>query len=113
MSRFSEPEPDITLLKFRADFFAASHPEPEDVLLVIEVSESSLEFDRKIKLPLYAQVNIPEVWIVNLAGKTVEVHRQPSAEGYEQTLKLRRDKTISPLAFPQLIVHINDILGMR
>lgn len=77
----SEPEPDISLLKPRDDDYATSHPEPDDVLLVVEVAEASLDFDRNVKGPLYAENGIAEYWILNLIDRALEVHRAPDAGG--------------------------------
>lgn len=74
---YSEPEPDIVVAKFRDDFYAKQHPYPEDVLLVIEVADSSLAYDRDAKIPLYAAAGIPEVWLVDLAQSQVHVFRRP------------------------------------
>src|SRR5262249_49655775 len=71
----SEPEPDISLLRPRADFYAAPNPKPADVLLLIEVSDATLDFDRDVKGPLYAENGILEYWIVNLTDERLEVHR--------------------------------------
>jgi Uma2 family endonuclease len=72
----------VTLLRRREDFYASSHPRPEDVLLVIEVAETSAAVEREVKAPLYARYGIPEVWVVDLAGGQVEVFRRPSPQGY-------------------------------
>ena len=84
LTDFSEPEPDLALLKYRADFYADMHPTPQDVLLLIEVADSTLETDRKIKAPLYAKAGIPEYWIVNLEEKQLEVFHSPKAGVYQQ-----------------------------
>ncbi|MEJ7871360.1 MAG: Uma2 family endonuclease, partial [Rubrobacteraceae bacterium] len=78
----SEPEPDVTVLRPRDDFYAAGHPVPEDVLLLIEVSDTSLEYDREVKLPLYARAGIPEVWIVDLVNEKIHTYSQPAARSY-------------------------------
>lgn len=78
----SEPQPDLAVLKFRKDFYAHSHPIPEEVLRLIEVADSSLEKDRKVKLPLYASAGIPEVWIVNLTEQQLERYRKPAQQRY-------------------------------
>jgi Uma2 family endonuclease len=111
LGEHSEPEPDLALLHPRSDFYVQAHPEPEDVLLVIEVAESSAEYDRQVKIPLYAQNGIAEVWVVDLAGGTIEVYRQPSPSGYGQIQRLKRSQSLSPQAFPQLVVTVNEILG--
>jgi len=78
----SEPQPDITLLRPQADFFAAAHPGPADALLVVEVAESSLAFDLGVKVPLYAGHGIPEVWVIDAATRTTHRFRSPGPEGY-------------------------------
>src|SRR2546423_8636468 len=74
---YSEPLPDVTLLKRRVDFYAQANPGAADVLLIIEVSDTTLEYDRQVKLPLYARARIPEVWIVNTPEDTIEVYARP------------------------------------
>src|SRR6185369_5239669 len=86
LNDLSEPQPDLLLLHPREDFYT-DHPRPEDVLLAVEVADASLEFDRGVKAPLYAMNGIAELWIVDLNGQAVEVHRRPSARGY---LEVRR-----------------------
>ena len=78
----NEPQPDIMLLRPRADFYRSGHPGAADVLLLIEVSDSSLAYDRTTKLPLYAKFGVPEVWIVDLAGAAIEVFREPGDGAY-------------------------------
>ncbi len=78
----SEPEPDLAIIKYRDDFYAAHHPYPEDILLVIEVADSSLQYDHEVKLPVYAEANIPEVWIVNLNDQRLEVYTEPKTSNY-------------------------------
>ncbi len=108
---YSEPQPDLTLLRPRADFYASAHPGPSDVLLVIEVAESSADYDREHKLPLYGQAGIPEAWVVDLARGEVVVGRDPSPEGYRTVRIARRGETLSPLAFPDLALPVEEILG--
>jgi Uma2 family endonuclease len=81
----SEPEPDLMVLLPRADDYATSHPGPNDVLLVIEVSDTTSRYDREIKLPLYAEQGIAEVWIVDLSASLLRIHRQPLGAEYAQT----------------------------
>lgn len=96
LSTFSEPEPDLALLRPRDDFYAEGHPGPDDVLLLVEVAESSLTYDRDRKLPLYARSGVPEVWIVDLEGDRVEVHRAPSPEGYRERHLNTLEDTLEP-----------------
>ncbi len=110
LDEFSEPEPDISLLKPRDDFYAESHPGPSDVLLVVEVADASVRYDREVKIPLYAKAGIPEVWIVNLPDKTIEVYRNPVESGYEETSILRKGQALSPTAFSELEIRVEEIL---
>ncbi len=84
----SEPEPDICLLRPRKDFYASAHPHPADVLLIIEVADTSLTYDRDLKLPLYARHGIPEVWIVDLENRCLHVFTEAAETGYQQTQTL-------------------------
>ena len=111
LGEHSEPQPDISLLKPREDFYASSHPGPEDVLLLVEVSETSAEYDREVKLPLYARFGIPEVWLVNPEGKAIEVYRDPSPEGYREVQTLGYDALLSPNSLPDLEIPAREILG--
>jgi Uma2 family endonuclease len=108
---FSEPEPDLAVLRHKDDFYLDHHPRPEDVFLVVEVADSTLEFDRRRKLPLYARSGIPEVWIVNLVDGLLEVYRDPAPHGYRQSLRLSREDTIVPTAFPDVELFVGDLLG--
>ena len=83
INQVSEPEPDIALLKPASDFYAHQLPTPADTLLIIEVADASLQYDREVKLPLYAGAGIPEYWIVNLPAREVEVHRSPMGDRYQ------------------------------
>ena len=78
----SEPQPDLALLRPRDDFYADSHPRPENVFLVVEVADASIAFDRTTKLPLYARHGIPLAWLLDLPARTLEIHRDPGDSGY-------------------------------
>jgi Uma2 family endonuclease len=105
-SEFDFVLPDIALLRYRDDFYEAEHPKGEDVFLVIEVSKTSLEYDKGVKLKLYANHNIHEVWIVNLLANVVEVYRQAKGESYQETFTVRAGAALAPLAFPDKAVVI-------
>ena len=92
----SEPQPDIALLRYREDFYRHTRPGPEDVLLLVEVADSSLRFDREIKLPLYARHAIPEVWIVDLEHQGLEVYRRPVEGKYLEISYPERGEIIAP-----------------
>lgn len=111
LSRHSEPQPDVALLRPRADFYARSHPRPEDVLLLIEVADTSVETDRRIKMPLYAEAGLGEVWLVDLSTERVEVYREPAAQGYREIRALVRGQGLGPQAFPDLTLSVEDLLG--
>ena len=113
VDRHSEPQPDLMLLKPRADFYGTGHPTPDDALLVVEVAETSLAHDRLRKLPLYAKRGVSEVWIVNRRADAIEVFRAPSARGYREQLKRVRGEEIAPAAFPDLRLSVDDVLGAR
>jgi Uma2 family endonuclease len=106
----SEPEPDFALLLPREDFYAGAHPGRGDVLLLIEVADSSLDFDRQTKVPLYAEAGISELWIVNLAQRQVEVFRNPGQQGFDERREVT-DGYLTPLAFPDIAASLTDILG--
>ncbi len=82
LSAHSEPQPDVTLLKPRADFYSSAHPTASDVLLLIEVSDTTLRYDREIKVPLYASHGIPEVWLIDLNNKQMLHMREPNEQAY-------------------------------
>lgn len=99
------------MLKPRADFYAEAHPGPEDVLLVVEVAETSAAYDREVKVPLYARFGIREVGLVDLVEERIEVFRQPSPQGCQEVQTLRREQRVAPQAFPDLELAADDVLG--
>ncbi len=83
LDRWSEPQPDLAVLRRRADFYTTGQrPIPADVLLLVEVADSSLRYDREVKLPLYARMGIPELWIVDVQRRLLEAYRTPHGMGY-------------------------------
>jgi Uma2 family endonuclease len=111
LSQHSEPQPDLALLQLRGDFYAKAHPQPQDVLLVVEVTESSVTYDRDVKVPLYARSSIREVWLIDLIADYIEVYRKPSSQGYEEIRRFQRGQSLFCQAFPDLELSVNDILG--
>lgn len=115
LDEHNEPQPDLALLKFREDFYEREHPGSEDALLLIEVSESSLEYDQSVKLPLYAGFGIPEVWIVDLAAGEVESHSGPRSGSpigdYGLRRRYRRDEKVVSETVPGLALSMSGILG--
>ena len=108
---FSEPQPDLALLKPRKDFYSNSHPTPEDVLVVIEVADSSVIYDRNVKLPLYARAGIPEAWLMVLGKEVIEVHSRPKNGKYQKVQRLKRGKTLTSPTIPGLSFRVEDLLG--
>ncbi len=105
-----EPQPDLAVLRF--GYYREALPGPEDVLLLIEVADTSLSYDRDVKLPLYARAGIQEIFIVDLAGETLERHNEPSAGGgYRRTERVRRGETISSEVLPEIVLQVNAIFG--
>jgi len=111
VAQHTEPQPDVVLLRPRADFYQEAHPGPLDIFVVVEVSDTSAAYDRTVKLLLYARAGIPEVWLVDLEGQLVEVHRNPGPGGYQDVLQLRRGQHLAVEALPGLTFSVNDILG--
>ncbi len=107
----SELQPDVTLLHPRLDFYIRSHPGAGDVFLVAEVMDSSVEKDRRVKLPLYARAGIPEVWLVDLNTERVETYRYPALDGYRDVQILRSGEALAVEAFPDLTLTVADLLG--
>jgi Uma2 family endonuclease len=107
----SELQPDITLLRPRADFYSSAHPGAPDVLLLIEVADSTLRLDRRVKIPLYARAGIIEAWLLDLTTEYVEVFREPSGALYREIVRLARGSRLAPLAFPDLTLAVDDLLG--
>lgn len=107
----SEPQPDLALLRPCPDYYLKAHPRAEDVLLLIEVSDSTAQFDRKIKVPLYARHGIPEVWLVmGPQRRHIEIYRDPQPErgGYQTRLYLR-EGVLTPVLLPEIGIRLNEI----
>lgn len=107
----SEPQPDLVLLQPRADFYTGAHPRAADVLLVVEVADTSLTYDREVKLPLYARHGIPEAWLVDLRADRVELHQLPAAEGYQRILRPGRPGVLPLPGLPGLAVDLEALLA--
>jgi Uma2 family endonuclease len=107
----SEPQPDIALLKPRRDSYRRSHPTPPDVLLVIEIADTSANYDRSVKLPLYARAGIPESWLIVLPKDTIEVYSEPGDGKYTRIQRFKRGKTLTSPTVASLSLKVDDILG--
>ena len=106
----SEPQPDIALLQDRRDFYRTAHAQPRDVFLVIEVAESSLDYDHA-KLRFYARAGMQEVWIVDLQNERIDVHREPLRDDYGVVRTVRRGESLTCLAFPDITITVDEVLG--
>jgi Uma2 family endonuclease len=111
LDEHSEPQPDVALLRPEASSYANAHPAPGDVLLLIEVAQSSLAFDREVKIPHYARAGIRETWLINLELQQVEIFRDATPLGYGATAEHRRGAMIAPQAFPAMTVRVDDLLA--
>ena len=107
---YSEPEPEVMLLKPAADDYTNRHPQPDDVFLLVEVSDTTLEYDHLEKLPVYGRAGVAEVWIVNLNDLTIEVYREPHFTGYGSKTILRAGDRVAPSAFPDVEVDVAELL---
>ena len=105
----SEPQPDIAVLRNRADFYRNSHPVPDDVLLLIEVADTSWSYDRDIKIPLYARHAIPEVWLVDPNARKVEVHRQPRREGYRELIRPENSESLALARLSDVSINLAEL----
>ena len=111
LDRHTEPQPDLVVARRRKDFYTDRHPEPADVLLVIEVADSSLRYDRTEKAPRYARAGIPETWLVDIQAGTVTVYADPGPEGYARQQVRRRGDRIAAASVPVPGLAVDDILG--
>lgn len=107
----TEPQPDVVLLLPRADYYATAHPVPSEVLLLVGVSDSTVDYDRDVKVSIYSRSGIQEVWLVDLVENCLEVYRQPGPNGYSLMLKFWRGQQVAPLAFPDFELSVDFIFG--
>lgn len=122
VDRHTEVVPDVTLLRARDDFYGASHPDPGDVLLLIEVADTTLDFDRRVKVPAYAAAGIPEAWLVNLPSRRIDVFRRPSVaaagasrsaseRAYAERLVARPGSVVEPMCVAGVSVAVGAVVG--
>ncbi len=110
LDEFNEPQPDVALLKRRDDFYSGKQPMAEDVLILVEVSDSTLDYDRNRKIPLYAKHEIPEVWLINLTNETIEIHSQSRDYSFNIVKILRRGEILQSEILPELKLAVDEIL---
>jgi Uma2 family endonuclease len=111
LNDFNQPQPDIAVLRYQDDFYKQSHPRSSDVLLVIEVSDTTVELDRNIKFPKYASANIPEAWLIDIPAERIEVHTDPKEKTYGRVKIYQRGEEISSDTMPEIKFAVDDILG--
>jgi Uma2 family endonuclease len=111
LSHDTEPQPDLAVLRTRDISYKDREAWAEDALLVVEVAESSLAYDRTTKLRLYAEAGIPEYWVVNCTAETIEVHRGPGPDGYRDVRLVTGAATLSPQAFPSVTLSTTEIFA--
>jgi Uma2 family endonuclease len=107
----SEFQPDLAILLLSPDFYASAHPTSRDILLLVEVADSSAAIDRQIKIPLYAKHGVAETWLIDLEADLVTVYRDPTPTGYSSVLDLHRGERLAARAFPGRELAVSDILG--
>jgi Uma2 family endonuclease len=107
----SEPEPDVVLLRWQADYYESGHPQATDVYLVVEVSDSTVDYDRDVKAPLYAKSGIVEYWLVNLTTEAIEVFRHPTVNGYQSVALKGRGDSIALSTLTNLTLSVDQLLG--
>ena len=110
LNNLSEPQPDIALLQPRSDFYASGHPQPSDIFLIIEVADSSINYDKEVKIPLYSSGGITEVWLIDLNQNLVQIYQQPTPTGYQVIQDFQPENALSPLAFPEINFQVNKII---
>jgi Uma2 family endonuclease len=111
LGRFNEPQPDIVLLRPQADFYASHLPGPSDILLIIEIAESSLDYDREVKTRIYAQAAIEEYWLVDLGERSVSRYSEPREGAYQRRGQGRPGESIAPAALPQCAIAVEALLA--
>lgn len=105
----NEPQPDVALLKPRADDYISNLPAADDVLLIIEVADATLAYDREVKVPLYARHGIAEVWLFDIQGEALFIHRDPDPTGFQRIHTPGRTETIAPVLLPIIKINLTEV----
>jgi Uma2 family endonuclease len=106
----NEPQPDLVLLKPRNDFYASRHAGPADILLVVEIAASSIEYDQDVKARIYAEFGVPEYWLVDLNANMVSRYSLPEEGVFRAVEQNRRDESIAPMLLPACVISVNTLL---
>ena len=110
LGRFREPQPDLVLLRPQPDFYASRLPGPSDILLIIEIAESSLDYDREVKARIYAQSGVQEYWLVDLDDRSVSCHTEQRGGEYQKLRQYRSGQSIAPEALPSCAIAVDVLL---
>ncbi len=110
LNNLSEPQPDIALLQPRTDFYASGHPQPADIFLIVEVADSSINYDQEVKIPLYSASGITEVWLIDLNQNTLQVYQQPTPSNYQIIQQFQPENSLSSLAFPEINFRVDQMI---
>jgi Uma2 family endonuclease len=110
LNDYSEPEPDVAVVQPNTLFYEDHHPIPSEVFLLIEVSDTTLKFDREVKSPAYARSGIAEYWVLDVKARKLHVYRVPGTDGYQSEAILSEELTVAPLAFPDCVITVREML---
>ncbi|MGH9201774.1 MAG: Uma2 family endonuclease [Vicinamibacterales bacterium] len=108
---YNEPEPDLVLLRPRADFYASFHPGPADILLIVEVADSSIDYDRKVKGQIYARMGVAEYWLADLNEHVLSCYSVPGRDAYADLRQYQRGQSVAPLLLPECVIAVDDLIG--
>ncbi len=108
---YSEPEPDIALVKPKGNLYEDAHPGPREVFLILEISDTSSAFDRQVKAPMYARAGIAELWLELITEECIEIYTEPANGVYGRIRQARRSESLTPLCFPQVSIPVDELLG--
>ena len=111
LDEHSEVQPDVALLQPRREAYLLRHPRPADVLLVVEVADTSLRYDQQVKVPMYARCGIPEVWLVDTTAAVLAVHRASLAQGYTQVERIALPSIVRPVAMEEIEIDLSGLFG--
>ena len=111
LDEFNEPQPDFSVLQPQADFYRSRHPGPADVILLVEVSKTSLRFDKSVKLPLYARTGVAEVWVIDLVGQNIEGYRDPVDGAYRTERVFAAGERVALALLPEVSIPLGGLLG--
>ncbi|ERT09974.1 restriction endonuclease family protein [Lyngbya aestuarii BL J] len=110
LNNLSEPQPDIALLQPRSDFYASGHPQASDIFLIVEVADSSINYDQEVKIPLYSASGITEVWLIDLNQNILQVYQQPTPNNYQIIQQFQPENSLSSLAFPENNFRVDQMI---